>query len=204
MNFNSSNPVRWPQEVGLLPVCTMVLWTGCLTVGAIGLAFSSTGQSRPKPAVTPVELLNVDVVPSSNLPRAQLPQPPPAEPEVIIPPVPPLPPPSPAIAFAAPGKAPATAPSPAQVQQLVLGQGEGRQPVPEYPREAVIAHEEGVVVVQFDVEEDGRVANVEAVRPCGWPILNHAAVLAVREEWHFSAGSRRTYQVSIEFRLDIQ
>ena len=87
------------------------------------------------------------------------------------------------------------------VQQLVYGQGEGAQPAPIYPREAALDRQQGVVVVRLDVDADGEVISADAVNKCPWPLLNQAAVRAVRDTWHFAAGSTRTYEVSIRFQL---
>jgi protein TonB len=95
----------------------------------------------------------------------------------------------------------APAPGPAAVKTLTYGQGEGRQPAPEYPREAVIGREQGTVVVHFTVDENGRVVKAEAAKSCPWPLLNQAAVRAVRETWRFGAGPVRSYEVSIQFQL---
>jgi len=98
--------------------------------------------------------------------------------------------------------APAVAPPPANVpQHLTYGQGEGRQPAPEYPAEAARAGEEGTVVVQFTVDENGHVTSAEASTHSQWPVLNHAAVRAVRDTWRFPAGPPRNYEVSIQFQL---
>ena len=93
-----------------------------------------------------------------------------------------------------------TRPAPV-AQQLIYGEGEGKQPAPEYPREAVIARQEGTVVVHFTVGDDGRVRDVEASVPSSSALLNQAAVRAVRETWRFGRGPVRTYEVSIEFKL---
>ena len=88
------------------------------------------------------------------------------------------------------------------IVKLTLGEGEGRQPSPEYPRAAVVAHQEGVVGLRFTVGEDGHVQSVEVVSASRWPVLNQAATRTVREQWHFSAGPRRIYEVSIQFELN--
>jgi protein TonB len=96
----------------------------------------------------------------------------------------------------------AVAPPPANVpQQLTYGQGEGKQPAPEYPAEAARAGEEGTVIVRFTVDANGRVAAAEASTPSEWPVLNHAAVRAVRDTWRFPSGPPRNYEVSIQFQL---
>jgi len=52
------------------------------------------------------------------------------------------------------------------------------------------------------VAEDGRVTQAEAVSPCPWPVLNSAAVRAVRTTWRFRRGPVRVYEVSIQFQIN--
>jgi protein TonB len=103
---------------------------------------------------------------------------------------------APPAAPAAPTPAPAT-----PVQPITYGQGEGKQPAPEYPRQAVREGQEGVVTVRFTVGGDGRVLAAEAVSPAPWPLLNEAALRAVRERWRFRPGPLRLYEVAIRFEL---
>jgi protein TonB len=86
-------------------------------------------------------------------------------------------------------------------QQLTYGQGEGRQPAPDYPYRARREGQEGVVKVRFLVGEDGRVMSAEAASPSPWPMLNDSAVRAVRERWRFRGGTMRNYEVAIRFQL---
>src|SRR5207247_3430139 len=74
-------------------------------------------------------------------------------------------------------------------QNLVMGQGEGRQPAPVYPTEARARSQQGTVVVQFMVGADGQVLSAEAWQPSPWPMLNEAALRTVRNRWHFPAGA---------------
>jgi periplasmic protein TonB len=87
------------------------------------------------------------------------------------------------------------------VQVLTYGQGEGRQPAPEYPLRARREGQEGAVRIRFSVGEDGRVLAAEAVNPSPWKLLNDAAVRVVQERWRFSQGAVRLYEVSIRFQL---
>jgi TonB family protein len=125
--------------------------------------------------------------------------------------------PNPAIAFAVPVEGPvgivpakeATSPRPVvkaveaapSVQPLTYGSGDGRQPSPTYPFAAQRQGQEGRVIVQFDVGEDGRVLDAAAIRPSPWPLLNAEAVRVIRERWRFRAGPLRRYEVSINFEL---
>jgi periplasmic protein TonB len=195
---------------------TLVLWLECLAVGVAGILLPYT---RPKPAEKPpppvvAEIIKVmlskDFIPppqsTSAPPDAVVP--PPLAPD-STPPAPALTPilaPSPAIAFAKPVEAP---PRPTQVvapqvQRLTYGVGEGLQPDPDYPSEAAMNHQQGTVVVRFTVNTDGRVESAQAATPCPWPLLNQAAVRAVRETWRFEPGSVRVYEVAIQFELTEQ
>lgn len=86
-------------------------------------------------------------------------------------------------------------------RQLTYGQGDGRQPAPEYPYRARREGQEGTVKVRFLVGEDGRVLSAEAVSPSPWPVLNDSALRVVRERWRFRAGDLRNYEVAIRFQL---
>ncbi len=200
------------DAAGLLPVATMVLWCSCLVVGVIGLRthFHRTAQVF-EPAPIDAELLNVEAVNrrpavEENPPPAPSPPPemsaPPQQPVVVAP--------SPAIAFAEPVKvqvhvvetSPSVVVTQPSVIQLTFGEGEGEQPPPEYPDEARFAGQEGTVVVRLRVGEDGRVSDATASSPSPWPLLNSAAVRAVRNTWRFRRGAVRTYEVSIQFQLN--
>ena len=95
----------------------------------------------------------------------------------------------------------AAPPAAPPVAHLTFGQGEGRQPPPEYPRDAVQAGQEGTVVLRFQVDETGRVTSVNVAAASRWPLLNQAAVRAVRDTWRFAPGSERLFEVPIEFQL---
>ena len=124
--------------------------------------------------------------------------------------------PSAAIAFAVPvegptrivpldqagyGKASAGA---SAVQRLTFGQGEGRQPSPDYPAQAIQLHQEGTVVVRLAVAESGQVSSAEAIQSCPWPMLNEAALRAVRQQWRFPPGGLRVYDFAIHFQIATQ
>jgi protein TonB len=100
-----------------------------------------------------------------------------------------------------PAVAPARPSAPPPVRHLVFGVGEGQQPDPVYPRQAIIAREQGTVGVRFTVGGDGRVLSADVASPCRWPQLNQAAVRAVREHWRFAPGPVRFFDVQIQFQL---
>ena len=217
------------SQIALTACGTMVLWGCCLAVGVTGLALPH--QLPPPPPVEPppiaATMLNVSIgdVQASPAETPATPQqtvandipPPPetvAEPS-SAPPMQAVAAPSALIAFAVPTKnagavvsaaaavpsqSTGTAAGPA-VQHLVYGQGEGQQPAPEYPREAALAGQQGTVIVRFIVGENGRVESAAVETACSSPILNDAAVRAVRDTWRFKPGPRRTFDVSIDYQL---
>ncbi len=188
-----------------------------------------TAQSLPPVVVEILEVeLTSDPVPLSESlpPPPDLLAPPPLLDPLLPPPdAPPLAAvaePSPAIAFAMPVEGPvriveiasaaqtraeepiaveaAPAPAPA-VRAIQYGQGEGRQPAPEYPRQAVREGQEGTVTIRFSVGEEGRVLSAVSQTPSPWPLLNEAALRVVRERWRFRPGALRLYEVAIRFEL---
>lgn len=218
------------ESASLVSVATLVTWVFCLSVGAIGLLVPYARPAFRPPESPPVlaQVLNVQLTqepsppppPTTAPPDALLP--PPLE-QIALPFAPPLvvvAEPLPAVAFPLPIEAPSPVVEPARarasavespiqpasappmpVQAITYGQGEGRQPAPEYPRRAVLEGQEGVVTIRFSVGEEGRVLNAEAVSPCPWPLLNGAALRVVRSRWRFPAGPPRHYEVAIRFEL---
>jgi len=211
-------PAKPAHTVGLLPITTFVLWTGCLIVGALGY---SLHYARPQPPVSAVppsaaEKITVELDNSPPLIAAAPPRPS----EKLT-----TPPPAPSIAIAEPSAALAfplpvsglvnisdaaqastsgrinTDAKNAAIQPLVFGQGAGRQLAPPYPSTAIRQGQEGTVTVRLNIAEDGRVTTAETSIASPWPLLNEAAIRTVRERWRFAPGSPRTYEVAIRFTL---
>jgi TonB family protein len=90
---------------------------------------------------------------------------------------------------------------PGAVQRLVYGEGLGDQPKPDYPREAQLLHQEGVVIIRFTVGEDGRVKSAEIVSPCPYAMLNQAALRKIRDDWRYPSGPVRNFEIPMEFQL---
>lgn len=106
------------EEIGLLPVLTLVLWVFCLIVGWMGLMMQTAprrapaSQPPPPPAVLDVEIAT-EAAPLTDAamapPQADEAEPPPSATAPPVPAAPPLPAvaaPSPAIAFAVPVEGP--------------------------------------------------------------------------------------------------
>jgi protein TonB len=225
MNFER-NSRDDPWQTTLAAAATSALWIGCLIVGILGVLLPYAREhleAKPPPPVAEAVRL---MPPREQAPEDQPPQagprPDAAPPPEALPPPPDAPPPvavaapSPAIAFAVPVEGPTrivdaryavpvTAPpkvSSPPVQHLTFGVGQGQQPDPEYPRDALLAREQGTVVVRFTVGPDGRVQSVQAIQPSRWPLLNQAAIRAVRDRWHFGPGALRVYEVPIQFEIN--
>ena len=212
-------------------VLTLVLWMGCVSVGTLGVLIPYARPVAPAAAVPAVVAQVIEVQLSNNpLPdtsqaaAASVAQPPDLTvPPLELPQTPALTPVAEAatVQFAVPVAGPVqvvearqatwqtaavvtdqpTVPVVPQVRQLTFGRGEGRQPAPTYPYQAKRAGQEGTVLVRFVVGPDGRVKSAEAAKPAPWPLLNEAAVRAVRERWRFQPGEVRVYDVSIRFQL---
>lgn len=207
---------------------TLVIWAGCLVIGGLGFALPYIRPKAPAPSAPPthaelikVELSNDPIPPDVSPPKPKSLQPPPTAEPLITPELPPMiavADPS-TVAFALPvegntkivnakqatyTKSVATnlqtvaAPP---VQTLTFGQGEGKQPAPDYPRRALNEGQEGTVLVRFTIGENGRVLAAEASTPAVWPLLNEAAVRTVRERWRFRPGNVRLYEVAIRFQM---
>ncbi len=226
--IGARNPAS--AETSPLHVTTLVLWLGCLTVGALGLAWTYPRPVAPAKAAPPVvaQVLHVeltndplpppDIAPAGSAPPPLLePLPAAAAPALVA-----VAEPLPSVAFALPvegptrivdvqqaasgpqsapaNPVPAATAAPA-VEALAYGQGEGRQPAPTYPPRARNAGQEGTVVVRFSVGEDGRVLAAESPAPSPWPLLNESALRVVRERWRFRPGPVRRFEVAIRFEL---
>jgi periplasmic protein TonB len=219
---------RIRDEPRLMSIVTLVI---CLVVGFLGFALPYLRPQPPVKSLPPItaELLNVEftseplppVNPAPPLPSVI--QPPPLAKPTAIPPPPPLASvaaPSPQIAFAIPIEAPGevvpakeasyrTVEAPPVVestpaaapQPLNFGQGAGKQPAPDYARQALREGQEGIVTVRMTVGANGRVMAAEASSPSPWPLLNDAAVRVVKSRWRFMPGPVRAYEVEIRFQL---
>jgi len=214
----TSNFTAPREETSLLALTTAAVWLLCLTVGVLGLHLAYPRPVAPKPQPPPVQAQFVNVQITQAARAEALPQPagiPPPPDAANVAPAPAAPPlsavalPSPAIEFARVVKGPTTtvaaryaapASSGPPVQQLVFGSGLG-QPAPEYPREATLAHEEGVVLVRFSVDQSGSVSSATAVDPSPFAQLNQSAVRTIRDDWRFPPGPARLYEIQIRFQL---
>ncbi len=210
------------DDTPLAPVLTFVVWVVCLAVGVLGFLLPYARPHRPVKAADSVkverlvvELKNAPEVAPENERSPGNPSPSvPLPADAMAPPPIAVAQPSAAIAFAVPVEGPTrvvpfnqatyarpSSPATPAVQRLTFGQGEGRQPSPQYPVQAIQQHQEGTVVVRLVVGENGQVSSAEATQPCPWPLLNEAALRAVRQQWRFPPGDLRVYDVAIRFEI---
>jgi protein TonB len=215
-------------NIVLLQCATMAMWLGCLVVGIWGVTLHYPRELLPPEdsAAVTAQTIRADLTPpppqmqappAPKAPEKPAPQPPPVA-EVALPPqAPPLvsvAAPDSKVAFALPVEGPARvvapiyavpiappAKPPPEVRHLTFGVGEGRQPDPDYPAVAQQAGQQGDVTVKFTVGEDGSIIAAEVTKPSRWPILNQAALLGIRNTWHYPRGTVRTYDIVIQYRL---
>ena len=210
---------EWPASDAVLPVLTLIIWGICLGVGILGLLLRyprpKIAFKVPQPVLQALQVeLKAEPMPTERTEQPVDVTPLPAEEIAPAPLV--VAQPSQAIAFAVPVAGPVhvaplnqapysrpilPAPQPPRVRTLTFGEGEGRQPAPEYPRRALQERQQGVVQIQFVVGESGQVTSAEATQPCPWPALNEAALRTVRERWRFPAGALRIYEIAIRFQI---
>jgi protein TonB len=68
---------------------------------------------------------------------------------------------------------------------------------PAYPREAWLARMEGQVTVRIKISAAGEVTSAKIERSSGWPLLDDAALTAIRR-WRFEPARRNGVPVSYE------
>jgi protein TonB len=197
------------SDVNLVTIATTVIWLVVAIGGVLGFCLryqQAQAPAKEKPPIT-AQMMDVTMASaiSSQVPDADVthatesiaaPQAMPELPTEVGPPQEmPI-----AMALNEPVKKVFAGPP---IQHLNFGTGEGDKPAPEYPREARIARQEGTVVVQFTVDENGHVIDAQAISPSPYPLLNQAAVRAVRDTWdHFPRGKIRVYDVRFQFELN--
>lgn len=217
-------------EVTLTSTLTAALWMGCAAVGVIGVLVpyaQSQPLSKSETVIQAerihVELGSKDFVPSFEpIAKIENAAPPPTAVTLPIPSAPSLvavAAPNSAVAFELPVAGPVTivetkaaaysAPAREAVVAepqiaaipLTFGIGEGKQPAPDYPPRAIFERQEGVVLVEFTVGQDGRPISAEFASASPWPLLNESAIKTVRNKWRFAPGPIRRYEVPINFKL---
>jgi protein TonB len=216
------NPVVYAVQI-----LTFAMWLTCVGVGATGLELGWPGlrARHVEPPAIEATFIETPLSQESPPPEATPPEPvlvprvdtPPQAPDLPdLPPLPELPVFVEKVAPVAPQIKPETkvqriartndntarsSTGTPSVQNLIMGVGEGRQPAPEYPHDALARHQEGTVIIQFMVGTSGEVLSAEVWQSSPYPMLNSEALRTVRGRWHFGAGPVRLYRVPIRFRI---
>ena len=76
----------------------------------------------------------------------------------------------------------------------------GYKPRPSYPSSSRSRGHTGTVVVEFVIEENGRVLSASVQKSSGWPELDQSAVANMRR-WKFAPGKRDKRTIPIVFKL---
>lgn len=79
--------------------------------------------------------------------------------------------------------------------------GGGSFPDPRYPSLALRNHYEGTVVVEFVVDDSGRLASVKIQKSSGFPVLDEEALETIKNRWRFAAGKPGYYFKPFTFQL---
>jgi TonB family protein len=202
----SNSPGLHVEEPSLLNVFTFVLWTSCLFVGLFGLI---TENMPPADAATqPALTMDVDLV---SAPVADGQDSSPASGDQAAPPESaPAPLPQAMAQIPQPGDDPpllatrslAASAALSSAAQLSDADIQGFLPVPEYPTEAKLAHQEGTVVIVFTVGTDGCVTDARIASGSPWPLLNESALRTVRDEYRLAPGAVRRRFRSFTFQMN--
>lgn len=78
----------------------------------------------------------------------------------------------------------------------------GYYPKVEYPRDALLRHEQGEVRLYVAVAEDGSIEKIQVNASSGSSGLDRSALQGVKRTWRWPAGPHREFIVPIEFRLE--
>jgi protein TonB len=154
----------------------------------------------PPPVVPPPK---VEIPPPKTEPKEE-PIPPASKPEMVIPepkPEPPPPPPKPV----APPVIPPTPPPEEYVQVAEPKYAARAEPI--YPTEARRRHQEGIVRLELFINESGALDKIEIVKSSGFPLLDAAAIKAMRLSQFDPATNgaikiRSRAEATVTFRLE--
>jgi periplasmic protein TonB len=78
----------------------------------------------------------------------------------------------------------------------------GQMPRPPYPSEARRRNQTGTVVIEYTVDESGRVISAYVKSSSGWPSLDQVAVRTILQKWKFPRGNIMKKTKPIIFRLE--
>jgi periplasmic protein TonB len=79
--------------------------------------------------------------------------------------------------------------------------GGGSFPDPRYPAIAARNHYQGTVVVEFVVDEAGRLTSAKIQKSSGFPVLDEEALETLKNRWRFAPGSAGYFYKPFTFQL---
>lgn len=79
--------------------------------------------------------------------------------------------------------------------------GGGSFPDPRYPALAMRNHYQGTVIVEFVVDESGRLTSVKLQKSSGYPVLDEEALETVKNRWRFTSGQAGYFFKPFAFQL---
>jgi len=77
----------------------------------------------------------------------------------------------------------------------------GNYPPPQYPGVAQRNHYQGTVTIEIVVDPNGKITVAKVQKSSGFPVLDEAALDAVKGHWSFPPGAERYYYWSCVFQL---
>lgn len=104
------------------------------------------------------------------------------------------------------GTAGGTDPAVSGVRTFKVGDGNAEgivSPHPDYPPEARRKGIEGMVKLEIEVQEDGRVGEVRKLVPSGSFVLDNHTVSWVKRRWRFPAGKRQLLHTEFVYQLAV-
>lgn len=96
---------------------------------------------------------------------------------------------------------PTSDPAPPTPVRFRPGADGGRYPHPGYPRAALLAGEQGRVLVLIVVEPTGAVSSTSVKDSSGYKNLDNHAVRWIKSRWQFPPGETRYYECEIIFQI---
>ncbi len=78
----------------------------------------------------------------------------------------------------------------------------GSYPPPQYPSMALRNHYEGTAVIEIMVDPAGTITSAKVQKSSGFPLLDEAALEAVKRRWRFPPGQQRWLQWPCTFKLE--
>jgi protein TonB len=96
---------------------------------------------------------------------------------------------------------PANQAPPRAVQFNPNAAGGGSFPDPHYPAVALRNHYEGTVIIEFVVDQQGRLADAKIQKSSGFPVLDEEALETVKNRWRFSQGKPGYFFKPFTFKM---